>query len=59
MVVGIGVFGVLTANVAAWFVEGQQSEGSPDVAELRRLKAENEVLRAEIQSLRPEEGQDC
>ena len=59
MVVGIGVFGVLTANVAAWFVEGQKSEASPEAAELRRLQAENETLRAEIQSLRPDEGPDC
>ena len=64
MVVGIGVFGVLTANVAAWFVRKEQSEDQGKVlAELRSLsetddQAQEQVLdelrslREEVQSLR-------
>ncbi len=46
MVIGIGVFGVLTANVAAWFVErGQDKEKLEILNQLDRLEAELKALR--------------
>ena len=48
MVVGIGVFGVLTANVAAWFIEQDQ-----DTQE-RQILAELEAVQKELRSLREE-----
>jgi len=50
MVVGIGVFGVLTANVAAWFVEQGQNED--------RLLDKLEKLQDEVKSLREELARD-
>ena len=47
MLVGIGLFGVLTASVAAWFIE---SRG--DISNREQL----ERLRAEIRALRDEDG---
>lgn len=47
MLVGIGVFGVLTANVAAWFVEQSQDEDQ------ERIRVSLEEL--EVQSARQEQ----
>ena len=58
MVVGIGVFGVLTANVAAWFVETHQSENEMESARIQQLESENEMLRAELEKLLPEDGRE-
>lgn len=44
MLVGIGVFGVLTANVAAWFVQQDDSQ--------EQMMADISSLRAEVQHLR-------
>lgn len=49
MLVGIGVFGVLTANVAAWFVEQDQDKEQEQIlAELKTLQAEVKSLREEL-----------
>ncbi|MCY4619949.1 MAG: ion channel [Chloroflexi bacterium] len=58
MVAGIGVFGVLTANVAAWFVEGQQAQEPSDDSRIDQLEKENERLRAELEELQAQRGQD-
>ncbi len=47
MLVGIGVFGLLTANVAAWFVE-QDDTQKRMIAEMQSLRAEVEQLRAQL-----------
>ena len=49
MLVGIGVFGVLTANIAAWFVEQTQKSEQKQISdELARLREELRLLREEI-----------
>ena len=48
MFVGIGVFGVLTANVAAWFVEEADTQGEL-MAEVRSLRDEVRELRAQLE----------
>lgn len=60
MLIGIGVFGVLTANVAAWFVEQNQeaeqkqrdevreAEQAEVVEELQKLRDEVRLLREEL-----------
>ncbi len=49
MVVGIGVFGVLTANVAAWFVEQDQDDEQAQIlTELRTLQQEVRSLKEEL-----------
>ena len=65
MIVGIGVFGILTANVAAWFVEQGQEEDRQEIrSDIQELKdqsarqeqilAKLEVLQDEVRSLREE-----
>lgn len=49
MLVGIGVFGVLTANIAAWFVEqGQDKEQKQILTELKTVQDELKALREEV-----------
>ena len=58
MLVGIGVFGVLTANVAAWFVEQGQDEDRmeirSDLQELKDQSARQEQILAELKTLQSE-----
>ncbi len=56
MIVGIGVFGVFTANVAAWFVASDDRTQEQILAELKssqeQILVELESLRREVESLR-------
>lgn len=52
MVVGIGVFGVLTANVAAWFVEQAQDKRQEKDKEQEQILEELKVLQEEVRALR-------
>ena len=49
MLVGISVFGVVTASIAAWFV-GRGDAGEPD------LVVEIRALRNEVAQLREQQG---
>lgn len=49
MIVGIGVFGVLTANVAAWFIEGDDDAQQQILHELQSLRSEVESLREDLE----------
>ena len=55
MIVGIGVFGVFTANVAAWFVAGDDRTQEQTLAELKssqeQILVELRLLREEVESL--------
>ena len=52
MLVGIGVFGLLTASVAAWFVEQDQEKEQETILEkLDSLTSEVKMLRGELQEL--------
>lgn len=63
MVVGIAVLGVVTASVAAWFVDQlrdvQEAEERKEatlaevMAELQAIRAENRLLHAKVDALRP------
>ena len=49
MIVGIGVFGILTANVAGWFVGKEQDKKQEQIlAELQKVQEELQALREEI-----------
>ncbi len=48
MIVGIGVFGVLTANVAAWFIEGDDRAQQQILDEIKSLRSEIESLRDDL-----------
>jgi len=48
MIVGIGVFGVLTANVAAWFIESDDDAQQQILQELKSLRSEVESLREDL-----------
>ncbi len=51
MVVGIGFFGILTANVAAWFVQQDQGKEQEQIlGELKMLEAEIKLLREQIEA---------
>ena len=47
MLLGIGVFGVLTANVAAWFVQQDDAQGRM-MADIKSLRTEVQELRAQL-----------
>lgn len=49
MIVGIGVFGVLTANVAAWFIESDDDAQQQILHELKSLRSEVESLREDLE----------
>lgn len=49
MFVGIGVFGVLTANVAAWFIESDDDAQRQILDELQSLRSEVESLRGDLE----------
>jgi voltage-gated potassium channel len=49
MIVGIGVFGILTANVAAWFIEGDGRTQEEILSELRSLRSEIRSLREDLE----------
>ncbi|MDE2967061.1 MAG: potassium channel family protein [Chloroflexota bacterium] len=48
MIVGIGVFGVLTANVAAWFIESDDQTQQDILDELKSLRSEVASLREDL-----------
>ena len=48
MIVGIGVFGVLTANVAAWFIESDDQTQQDILDELKSLRSEVALLREDL-----------
>ncbi|MYD72956.1 MAG: potassium channel family protein, partial [Chloroflexi bacterium] len=49
MIVGIGVFGVLTANVAAWFIESDDDAQQQILDELKSIRSEVESLREDLE----------
>ena len=49
MIVGIGVFGVVTANVAAWFIETDNQAQKQVLDELRSLRLEVQSLREDLE----------
>lgn len=49
MIVGIGVFGVLTANVAAWFIESDDDAQQQILHEIKSLRSEVESLREDLE----------
>jgi voltage-gated potassium channel len=52
MIAGVGIFGVVAASAAAWFISAEEQRAGPPAQDTSALTAEISALRREVRELR-------